>query len=118
MTDLIACISSNKGANAHVEKLIAGENWEKVYLVASVENKEHLISHEKVETILVDNKKMLSDIILDLKKSLKDKVKMMDTAVNIISGDGKEHMALLSALLQLGVGIRLVAFTKEGVKEI
>ena len=43
---------------------------------------------------------------------------MMETAVNLISGDGKEHMALLSALLKLGVGIRLIALTKEGVKEV
>jgi len=38
--------------------------------------------------------------------------------VNIVSGDGKEHMALISALLKLGLGIRFVALTKEGIKEI
>ena len=117
MTDLIAYISSNKGANAHVEKLISGENWEKVYLIASPENKD-MISHEKAEVIVADNKKMLSDMITDLKDSLKDKVKMMDTAVNIISGDGKEHMALISSLITLPVGIRFAALTKEGIIDL
>ena len=61
---------------------------------------------------------MIPDLIEDLKTALKDKVKMMETAVNIISGEGKEHIALLSALLKIGVGIRLVALTKEGIKEV
>jgi len=34
------------------------------------------------------------------------------------SGSGKEHMALLSALLKLGLGIRLVSFTNNGIKEL
>jgi len=38
--------------------------------------------------------------------------------LNIVSGDGREHMAIISALLQLGLGIRLVALTKEGVRVI
>ena len=59
----------------------------------------------------------LSEMIKDMQAQLKDKVRI-ETAVNIISGEGKEHMALLSALLRLGVGIRFVAFTKEGIREI
>ena len=46
------------------------------------------------------------------------KIKDSEVAVNFVSGTGKEHMALLSALLKLGIGIRLLALTKEGVTEI
>jgi hypothetical protein len=49
---------------------------------------------------------------------LKDKIKGTEVALNLVSGTGKEHMAILAALLKLGVGIRLVALTKEGFKEI
>ena len=42
----------------------------------------------------------------------------MEVAVNIVSGNGKEHMAIISALLKLGVGIRLMAVTKDGVREL
>jgi hypothetical protein len=35
--------------------------------------------------------------------------------LSIASGDGKEHMALISSLINLPVGIRFVALTKEGV---
>ena len=37
---------------------------------------------------------------------------------NFVSGMGKEHMALISALLKLGVGIRLMALTKNGIEEV
>lgn len=117
MTDLIAYISSGKGTIAHVQRVIEGQEWEKIYLITNEEFKNQ-ITGENIETILIDNRKMLPEMIEDIRKALKDKVKMMETAVNIISGDGKEHMALLSALLKLGVGIRFVAFTTDGVKEI
>lgn len=38
-----------------------------------------------------------------------------DVAVSLASGSGKEHMALLAALLSVPVGVHLVAYTKEGV---
>ena len=41
-----------------------------------------------------------------------------EVGLNFISGTGKEHMALLSAVLKLGIGIRFFALTKDGVKEI
>jgi len=41
-----------------------------------------------------------------------------DVAVNLISGSGKEHMALLGALTKCGVGIRFVTSTEQGIKEL
>ncbi|MEK6824179.1 MAG: hypothetical protein AABY06_04035 [Nanoarchaeota archaeon] len=35
-----------------------------------------------------------------------------------IAKDGKEHMALISALLNLPVGIRFAALTKDGVIDL
>ena len=118
MTDLIASISSGKGTIGHVERVIDGEEWERVIVITNDEFKNLVPKKENVEIIVLDNKKMLPDMVEDIRKSLKDKIRIMETAVNIISGEGKEHMALLSALLKLGAGIRLVAFTKDGVKEV
>ena len=56
---------------------------------------------DNIEIITIDKNKMLPDMTEEIRTALKDKVKMMETAVNLISGDGKEHMALLSALLKL-----------------
>src|SRR3989338_2615420 len=117
MTDLIICASSGKGTIAHVRKVIEGEKWERVYIITTPEFREEAKSLGNAEIITIDNTKMLSEMIKDMQAQLKDKVRI-ETAVNIISGEGKEYMALLSALLRLGVGIRFVAFTKEGIREI
>ena len=118
MTDLIAYISSGKGTIAHVQKVIEGEEFEKIYLITNPEFQKEVPKLDNTEVIVIDNKKVLPDMIEEIKLKLKDKIKIMETAVNIVSGDGKEHMALLSALLKLGCGIRLIALTKEGVREI
>ena len=60
------------------------------------------------------------EIIRDiLVNELKTKnVDVLDMAINFISGSGKEHMALLSALLKIGAGVRLVNPGESEVKEI
>ena len=118
MTNLIALLSCGKGTVAHVAKVIEGQEWEHVYLLKTSEFQGEIPKKENVEIITIDTGKMLPEIIQDIKKSLSGKVSITETAVNIISGDGKEHMALLSALLSLGAGIRFVAFTREGVREV
>ena len=59
---------------------------------------------------------------VDLKKEiiekLKNKIEGSEVALSIASGTGKEHMALISALLALPVGIKFVVLTREGIKEL
>jgi len=38
--------------------------------------------------------------------------------ISIVTGNGKEHMALISALINLPVGIRFAALTKDGVIDL
>jgi hypothetical protein len=59
--------------------------------------------------------------LLDLKKEIMEKTKSLlsgdfEVSLSLASGNGKEHMALVGAMLSLPVGVRLVAFTKEGIK--
>ena len=68
--------------------------------------------------VIVDFQKPVSQLIDDIKKGLQNKFTDLEVAVNIVSGSGKEHMAIISALLKLGVGIRLMAVTKDGVREL
>ena len=60
----------------------------------------------------------LNELREDILKNLKGRIKDVEVDVNFVSGTGREHMALMSALLKLGTGIRLKALTKEGVEEI
>ncbi len=58
--------------------------------------------------------------LVSLKNDLLAKLKPLlsgdfEVALSIASGTGKEHMALIGALLSIPVGIKLVAYTKEGI---
>tara|TARA_Y100000310_G_scaffold343710_1_gene452659 strand:- start:4712 stop:5059 length:348 start_codon:yes stop_codon:yes gene_type:complete len=115
MTDLIAVLSTGKGTWGHVSGLINGEDWNKIYLLTNEFGKETFKPNEKTELIVFDfNSKKLSEEIFE---KLKDKVSG-EVAINFISGSGKEHMALISALIKLGVGFRLVVSEEGKVEEI
>lgn len=118
MTDLIACFSTGKGTIGHVERVIEGMGWNKVFLITNEFAKDKFKSTKNVEIIIIDTKKTISEMSAGIKKELHGRITDLDVALNIVSGDGREHMAIISALLQLGLGIRLVALTKEGVKEV
>lgn len=118
MTELIACLSTGKGTWGHVGRLIQEENWDNIFLITNDFGKEKFTSEKKTELIVVDSNKPLIDLKKDIHKALKDKIKGTEVAINIISGSGKEHMALIAAVLNLGVGMRLIALTKDGIKEI
>lgn len=118
MTELIVCLSTGKGTWGHVSRLIQDGGWEKVFLVTNAFGKENFTSEKDSEFIVVDPNKGLAELRDDIYNQLKDKVKGAEIGLNLVSGTGKEHMALVSAVLRLGVGIRLVALTKDGVQEI
>ncbi|MBI3051896.1 hypothetical protein HYY74_05560 [Candidatus Woesearchaeota archaeon] len=118
MTSLIACIGHEGPAWEYVQKLILGASWEQVFLVCSEEGKSRFASQRQVHFITVDSKQPLIILVDEVRKALDGKIADTDVAVNMALGTGKEHMALLSALLKLGLGIRLVAYTLDGVKEV
>jgi len=112
--ELICLLSKGEGTWAQVSGLMKYGEWDKIILVGDDFAKE--ISHEKkFEFVKVDFNQKLIELRDDLKKKLDGKFEEMEVAVSIASGDGKEHMALCSALLSLPMGIRFVALTKTGV---
>lgn len=118
MTILIANISSGKGTWGHVARVISELEWEKIFLITNKFGKENFKPEKKAELVLIDEKKPTTELTQDILKALKGKILDTEVALNLISGTGKEHMATLSALLKLGLGIRLIILTKEGVKEL
>jgi hypothetical protein len=66
----------------------------------------------------VDLNKKLKDLKDEFLKKLRGKFNGTEVALSIASGNGKEHMALISALINLPVGIRFAALTKEGVIDL
>ena len=118
MTSLVACLSSGKGTWAHVAKLIEEQEWDNIFLITNDFGVQNFKPGKKVNYILIDANKYLSEITKDIRNQLDKKIPDTEIALNMISGSGKEHMALLAALLKLGLGIRLIAYTPNGIKEI
>ncbi len=116
MTDLVACLSSGTGTWGHVSRL-SEDSWEKVFLITNDFGVEKFQRTEKTHFIVVDSRKGLKELTADIITQLKDKTSH-EIALNLISGTGKEHMAILSAVMRLGLAFRLIALTKEGIEEI
>ena len=119
MTSLITVLSSGKGTWGHVAQLIAKQDWDKVFLITNEFGKENFtVNGKTVEYIVINQNKFLSELVKDIQTQLQGKIADTEVALNFVSGTGKEHMAVLSALLKLGLGIRLVSITPKGVEEI
>ena len=118
MATLIACLSTGKGTWGHVNRLIEDGKYERVFLITNDYGKENFNKSDKTELISLNLSQGLNELRDDILKNLKEKIKASEVDVNFISGTGREHMALMAALLKLGVGIRLKALTKEGAEEI
>ena len=62
-----------------------------------------------------DNHLVMRDKLI---ASLKGKIKGFEVAVNIDSGTGKEHTALITALLKLGLAFRFVLLENDKIKDL
>jgi hypothetical protein len=115
--ELIALLSTGKGTWAQVSGLMAHGDWEKIILLGSDFAKN--FTHEKeFEFVKINLDKKLKDLREEFSEKLKGKINGTEVALSIASGDGKEHMALISALLNLPSGVRFAALTKDGVIDL
>ena len=118
--ELIALLSSGQGTWAQVSGLVKYGEWDKIILLGDDFASQFNVNEKKeiTEFIKVDTKKKIKDLKDEFMKKLKGKINGTEVALSIASGDGKEHMALISALINLPVGIRFAALTKEGVIDL
>ena len=83
-------------------------------IVKQIQRK-HLILTPKGEEIQIDLSKRLVDLKKEMLEKIKGKIDGLEVALTIASGNGKEHMALCSALLSIPTGIRFTALTRDGI---
>lgn len=115
--ELIALLSSGKGSWKQVSGLMKFGEWDKIIVLGDSFAKD--FTHEKkFEFIKVDLTKKIKELRDEFSNKLKGKINGTEVALTIASGDGKEHMALISALINLPVGIRFAALTKSGVIDL
>lgn len=115
--ELVALLSSGKGTWAQVAGLIKYGEWDKIILLGG-EFSRQFKSEKESEFVMVDLNKKLKDLREEISQKLKGRINGTEVALSIASGDGKEHMALISALINLPVGIRFAALTKDGILDL
>lgn len=114
MTKLVAMLTS--GNWSHVSKLADEENWENAILVTNQQGKSTFKCNKQCEFIVIDEEWPVSQMIETIRKGLSKEYG--EVGLNFVSGNGKEHMALIAGVIQAGLSFRLVAITKEGIKEL
>jgi hypothetical protein len=113
--ELVALLSTGKGSWGQVAGLMQKGEWEKIVVVGAEYTREFNVPGIAFDFVEFDPNKGLVALKNDLQKKLAGKFEGMEVALSIASGNGKEHMALQSALLSVPVGIRFTALTKEGI---
>lgn len=109
MPTLLACLSTGKGTWSEVSRLIQAQPWTNIFLITNQFGKENFTGKpENVQLLVLNLDTDCSSLTQEIKKQLKDKISDFEVALNLVSGSGKEHMALLEAVLELGLNFRLV----------
>ncbi|MFH0701705.1 MAG: hypothetical protein V2A62_04675 [Candidatus Woesearchaeota archaeon] len=120
MPTLIALLSTGKGTWMEVNRLIQIQNWDKVFLITNKFGEENFKNRsESVRLVVVDADN--SDVISlteQIKKQLDGQISDFEIALNLASGYGKEHMAVLEAVLELGLNFRIVTVNQSGYLEV
>ena len=116
--DLIVCVFEPKDTWSHVKKLIERGEWKSIVIITDKAAQNEFTVQKTTKKIIIDGEQPAGEIIKHLIVSLKPYLFDFEAGLNMVSGSGKEHMCVLAAILKLGVGVRLMALTKEGVKEL
>ena len=115
--ELVALLSKGKGTWGQVSGLMKYGEWDNVILIGD-DFAKNFSSEKKFEFININLNQKIKDLKDELSKKLRGKIKGTEVALSIASGDGKEHMALISALINFPVGIRFAALTKDGIIDL
>ncbi|MBI2598191.1 MAG: hypothetical protein HYW50_03275 [Candidatus Diapherotrites archaeon] len=108
----IATLGVGKGTWGHVSRLISEQEFDRIILISTDWVKENFHPQKECEWILINNRAGF-DVIKD---EIKQKLPEGELTVSIISGSGKEHTALLSALKEDGKEYKLIILTGSGTK--
>ena len=115
--ELVAFLGDDKENWGQVTALINRmQDCEKIILIKN-KSSPQFPTTEKCRLIEVDSTQPLAELKSHLHSLLSKEIsKEFEVSLSLASGCGKEHMALISALLSLPVGIKLVVYGKNGIE--
>ncbi|MEK6928219.1 MAG: hypothetical protein AABX11_07335 [Nanoarchaeota archaeon] len=114
--EFVAFIGEDRESWGQISALLNRLEYESCVLVVS-SKAEGFPAPENAKVIEVKSEMPL----IEMKEFLVQKLKPIlkgdfEVSLSIASGNGKEHMAIVSALLNIPVGIKLVVYTKQGIE--
>ncbi|MBM3230149.1 hypothetical protein FJZ22_00635 [Candidatus Pacearchaeota archaeon] len=114
--EFVACVGTDEQNWGQITALLNRLEYEKAVLVVDAMASGYP-TNDTCTIIKID----MSQPLLPLQREIQDKLKKtvggeFEVALSLASGTGKEHMAVLSALLNIPVGVKLVVYTKEGIQ--
>ena len=119
MTDLVACLGTGKGTWSGVLKLVNKPEFENVFLVLNEWTMKTLqLTRQKVNFVIINSEDKTTSIRDSIVKQLHGRINDFEVAVNMDSGAGKEHTAMITALMQLGLALRFITIDGENVEEV
>jgi hypothetical protein len=119
MTDLVAFLGEGKGTWTGVLKLANSPEFKSAYLVMNEWASRGLkIDKGNIHLIIIDSTLGTAQIRDNIAAKLSGKISDFEVALNLDSGTGKEHAALITALMRLGLSFRIVVFENEKVEEL
>jgi len=116
MSTLIACLGEGKGTRLHVARLIKAGEWNQVFLITDDASEKGMTPNNRI--IAIDTSKKIPELAEEIRTKLKGKILDNEVCLNLVSGSGKEHMAILSAILKLGLGVRLVSVADDKLVDL
>ncbi len=116
MPTLIASLSTGKGTWSEVNKIIQSYNWTNVYLITNQFGKDTFKPGENTKLITINTEQDPTPMCEQIKKELRGKIMEFEIALNFASGTGKEHMAILEAVMELGCAFRIITINKNEVE--
>lgn len=117
MTDLIVNLTDKVGFS-HIDCLIEKNEWDNIFVLTNEKIANEYNPKKDVNFVIINSGLPTEKMTEEITKYLKGNVKGFEVALNIFSGTGKEHMAILSSLLKIGLGIRFVKQGKEKFEEL
>ena len=118
MTDLIAVIGPGKGTWKLVGDIIRLGGFGRVILVSDSMGKQKFLPPTECDWIVCDFSLPAIRLVDVFEAELKKRLRGEEIGLHFISGAGNEHMALMAAVMRLGISFRLVAFVNHRLVDL
>ena len=113
MKTFLGILSTGKGTWGQVAHIIDNTEYDNIYLISNEWAQEKFTCSKKVNWIIIDPRKGFSEIVNDIEEQMPKDLTEVD--LNIHSGSGKEHSAVLSIILKNKMKFKIITINADGI---